>query len=73
MLTPEQVSKILALSRVLATRRVRRFAVQNGIGGRNETLEGTRAALERANKELGDYVTSLVNESQFEAQSNGAR
>lgn len=61
-MTKEQALEIMRLANLLATRRVRAYAVLMGHGP-NETAEGTKRQLDKAKTALLDYLDSLVQQT----------
>lgn len=59
------VNDILALAGVLATKRVRRFAVSKGLAGPRETIDGAVAGAQRAYHELECYLSALAYGAYF--------
>lgn len=60
MLTTEQIRKIQRLASVLATARVRRFAIINKLAKGGETIGGISTKVQNAETELEKYLRTLA-------------
>ena len=59
-MTAEQRTEVLRLASLLATARVRKYAVALRPYSSNETVQGTKARTQRAQRALESYLDQLV-------------
>lgn len=73
MITRAQANKITALAGVLATARVRRYAVRKHPKQvwTSETITSTQRAAKRASEALASYLENLVDDPNPTAQEPG--